>query len=179
MIRRFARPYAQALLDAADSPAAAAAARDDLRAFHRAMTVAPRLERMAANPAIPQEVKGRAVEAVAAHLGLGELSRRFLRILLDNYRLHRLGEVLEAVEELVNQELGVAVARVTSAEDLDEAGRTRLRQALGELLGKRVELDLEVDPSLMAGFRARVGSVLYDASLEGQLRRLTQTLADA
>jgi F0F1-type ATP synthase delta subunit len=47
------------------------------------------------------------------------------------------------------------------------------------MLDRDVDLKLAVDPALIAGFRARVGSTLYDASLAGQLDRLTTRLADA
>jgi F-type H+-transporting ATPase subunit delta len=68
---------------------------------------------------------------------------------------------------------------VTSAQPLDEAERERLRDALAKILDRRVEIKLAVDPALIAGFRARVGSTLYDASLQGQLDRLASRLAEA
>ena len=73
----------------------------------------------------------------------------------------------------------MARAAVTTAQPLDTAEADRLRAVLGKALDRKVELQLDVDETLIAGFTARVGSILYDASLQGQLDRLAQKLADA
>lgn len=179
MIRRFARPYAQALLRTAGSLEATVAVRDELAAFRRAMEEVPGIARMAANPAVPSEVKERVVEQVAEAVGASPLARRFLALLLRNYRLGQLPAVVDTLEDLLNRRLGIAIAEVTTAEALSEAERNELEKTLERLLDRDVELKLAVDPALMAGFVARVGSDLYDASLRGQLHRLASRMAEA
>lgn len=183
MIRRFARPYADALLKVAGGTEQAVEVRDQLRTLAGAMDRVPAIAKMAANPAVPLEVKHRIVDEIADSLGLGRerapLVRRFVGLLLDNYRLHHLGAVLEVLELEIDRRLGVARAEVTTAQPLDDAEAERLRAVLGKALDRKVELTLSVDEALIAGFRARVGSLLYDASLEGQLDRLAQKLAEA
>ena len=100
-------------------------------------------------------------------------------LLLENYRLQHLPMVLEAIESEVNRRLGVATAEVTTAQPIEDDEAARLRDVLGRMLDREVDVQLAVDPDLIAGFRARVGSTLYDASLRGQLDRLAQRLADA
>ena len=56
-----------------------------------------------------------------------------------------------------------------SAAPLADADRAALRQRLGQRLGKTVLLDTEVDPALLGGFVAEVGSQVLDASVAGQL----------
>lgn len=179
MIRRFARPYAQALLAVAGGIDEAVAVRDQLRALKDAMEAVPGIGKMAANPAVPMEGKRRILRQLAERLGLGDLALRFVELLLSNYRLRYLPVVVEALEAEVNRRLGVATARVTTAHPLDDEETERLRSALAGKLDRRVELELAVDPALIAGFRARVGSTLYDASLQGQLDRLAERMAEA
>lgn len=179
MIQRFARPYAQALLAVAGGIDEAVAVRDQLRALKDAMEAVPGIGKMAANPAVPMEGKRRILRQLAERLGLGDLALRFVELLLSNYRLRYLPVVLEALEAEVNRRLGVAIARVTTAHPLDDEETERLRSALAGKLDRRVDLELAVDPSLIAGFRARVGSTLYDASLQGQLDRLAERMAEA
>ncbi len=179
MIRRFARPYAQALLAVAGGIDEAVAVRDQLRALKDAMEAVPGIGKMAANPAVPMEGKRRILQQLAERLGLGDLALRFVELLLSNYRLRYLPVVLEALEAEVNRRLGVATAHVTTAHPLDDEETERLRSALAGKLDRRVELELAVDPALIAGFRARVGSTLYDASLQGQLDRLAERMAEA
>lgn len=179
MIRRFARPYAQALLKIAGDTDRAVATRDELRAFAAALAEVPALERMATNPAVPIEVKERVIEQVASRTGAGDLARRFLGLLTRNYRLHQLAVVLEAIDETLNRRLGIAVARVTTAQAIDEAERQRLLATLERIAGRKVDLKLEVDRRLLAGFVAHIDSYLYDASLAGQLDRMAEQLAGA
>jgi len=179
MIRRFARPYALAVLGSAGSLDEAQTVRDQVRRFRDAMEAVPALAKMTANPALPMAAKRSVVQKVAAHLEIRELAEKLLLLLLENYRLQHLPAVLEALETEVNRRLGVATAKVTTAQPIEDQEATRLREVLGRMLDREVHLELAVDPDLIAGFRARVGSTLYDASLRGQLDRLTQRLAEA
>lgn len=174
---RLARPYSQALLGAAGSVDVALRVRDELEEFGRMTSAVPRLAKMAVNPAVPLEVKERVLASVAKIAGFDPLTSRFLHALLTRHRLDRLGEIVDGVTELLNRERGIVVAKVKSAEPLSTEAGDRLAKVLGAKLGKDVELDLQVDPSLLAGFVVHIGSNYYDASVKGQLDRLTADLA--
>ena len=176
MIYRYARPYAKALMGAAGSVERAEATRDDLTAFAEAMRTVPRLGRMASNPAVPPATKRAVVDEIAGMLEAGELTRRLLRLLLDNYRLVQLPGILEAIGELIDRARGVVSATVTAAEELDAHQRARLQGALERLSGAQVRLEAQVDPSLIGGFVAQFGSHRYDASVRGQLAVLEARL---
>lgn len=179
MIQRFARSYADALLKVAGTNDEATAVRDELRALRDAMDQVPGIAKMAANPAVPMEVKNRVLREIGGRLGLGDLAFRFVFLLLSNYRLHHLPAVVEALEMELNRRLGIATAEVTTAQPLAPEDAERLRAVLAERLDREVDLKLAVDAELIAGFKARVGSTLYDASLSGQLDRLASRLTEA
>lgn len=179
MTGRFARSYAQALSNVAGSTDAAVAVRDELRRFRTAMDEVPKIAKMAANPAVPAEAKERIVGQIGERLALGDLARRFLGLLLGNHRLQHLPAVLAALETAINRRLGVVTAQVTTAQPVDAAETERLRAVLAGKVGQRVELEMAIDPELLAGFQARIGSTLFDASLRGQLDRMATTLAEA
>lgn len=178
-MRGFVRPYAEALLGAADSIDEATRVRDELAAFADAMGRVPGLEEMARNPSLPVEAKLDVLDSLAERMELAPLSRRFLRALITRYRLHRLGEVVDGITEALDEASGVAVAEVRTADELEEEQRERLREILEEKLSRSVRLDVRVDPDLLAGFVVQVGSTLWDASLDGQLERLTARLSEA
>lgn len=177
MIARFARPYAEALLHTAKSTENAAAVRDELRRFVDLMKAQPAIGRLAANPGVPREKKQLVVDEAAKSVGLGPLATSFVRLLLSNFRLGRLPEVVEALDDRINRRLGIAVAEVVTAEPLAPPMQQRLEAALRERLGQQVQLKSSVDPKLLAGFVARIDSVRYDASLRGQIDRLAERLA--
>lgn len=177
MIRRFARPYAQAFLARFDDDQEAQAVVAGLELFTLATRQVPPLLALAASPRVPLEKKQKAVAEVCESLGLTAEARRFLDLLLSHYRLAQLEAVVEAIRELLNRRMGVVKARVTSAQALDEGQERRLVSTLAELLDRKVELELAVDENLLAGFVALVGSYRYDVSLRGQLERLGRQLA--
>ena len=176
MIYRYARPYAQALMGAAGSVEAAQTTREELAAFAEAMRAVPRLGRMASNPGVPPATKRAVVDEIAGMLSAGDLARRLLRLLLDNYRLVQLPAILEAIDELLDRAHGVVSATVTAAEELDADQQARLQGALERLSGAEVRLESRVDPSLIGGFVAQFGSHRYDASVRGQLAALESRL---
>ena len=176
-MRSFARPYARAALAVAGSTEAGVAVRDELAAFAAALRDSRELAGAFTNPAVPLDVKGRVLDQVAERMGLGTLTGRLLHALATRHRLGRLDEVVAALTERLNQRLGVAVAEVTTAEALGEEERRDLQRVLEGRTGKKLEMRLTVEPALLAGFVARVGSQRFDGSLRGQLERLGKELA--
>ena len=127
MIRRFARPYAKALLDSAETVEAAAETRRSLGAFALAMERVPALPQMAGNPGVPMEVKHKIIAEVGDQLQIDTLARRFLEILVSNYRLVHLDGILEAIDALLNRRLGIVTAKISTAERMEDTQRERLR----------------------------------------------------
>lgn len=179
MSSRLARSYAKAVLGAVRSNEAGLALRDELRRFVGATSGIPAFARAMASPTVPLAAKEKVVREIADRLTLGAVTRRFIDLLLRNYRMGQLPVVLEAVEDLLNHRLGIAVAKVTTAAPLVDAERTALLATLERMTGRKVELAAAVDPKLLGGFVARIDSTLYDASLRGQLDRLAGRLAGA
>jgi F-type H+-transporting ATPase subunit delta len=178
VISRIARPYARALLDSVRGDEAAAA-HGDLQRIAEAMARVPALASVAAHPGVPMEAKEQAFGEIARSLGLGPTVTRLLLLLVRNFRLGQVPSILEAYEALLDRRRGVVRALVTSAEPLEAAQRAELERTLHRLLGSEVRLDLAVDPALLGGFVVRVGSVRYDGSLDGQLRRMREQLLSA
>ena len=76
----------------------------------------------------------------------------------------------------MNDMLGVAVAEVRSAKDLTPDEMSQLAKVLSGKIGKKIELDVRTDPSLLGGFVARIGSEIYDASVIRQIDRFRESL---
>jgi F-type H+-transporting ATPase subunit delta len=126
------------------------------------------------SPAIPRDRKAAILaEAVPE---LGEPVRRFLELLLRRDRVELLPQVLESFRELVDRELGVQVARVTTALPLRQADRDLVAMRLSSYTGKRIRLEESVDPSIIGGVIAQIGDEILDGSVRGRLDRLRRAL---
>ena len=177
MIRRFARPYARAIIDVAGSPQKANNIRAELSRFEQALRSASDLHDLYANPGIDLDAKFKITHSIGNRLGLTELTGKVLEVLIRNHRINNLSAVVEALADYINEELGIAVAEVRAAGKLSEQEVAELRKALEKKVGKRVEVRLTTDESLLAGFVAKIGSEVYDASVVGKIHRFRDQLS--
>ncbi len=88
-----------------------------------------------------------------------------------------LGALVEAYGEELNAAQGVVAATALSAVPLDEPQRKALTSALGDAVGKRVELASQVDPAVLGGVLVRMGGRNYDGTVRAQLDALRRRLA--
>lgn len=137
------------------------------------------LERLAFYPLLAPSQKAAALDAVLAAAGIGETLRRFFGVVAGAARLGLIFELSSAFDELVDERTGVVKATVQTAQPLSEAQNAALAAALGRRTGKTVKLNWRLDPSMLGGVKAQVGSTVYDATLKGQLRQLKARLLSA
>jgi F-type H+-transporting ATPase subunit delta len=77
---------------------------------------------------------------------------------------------------VLDERRGFERADVTSAAPLSEASHTSLEAQLSRLTGKRLRTHYSVNPELVGGVVARIGSTVYDGSVRGQLEALRRRL---
>lgn len=176
MARRFARPYARAILDVAGSAEKANTVRAELDRFEQVRAGATDLQDLYSNPGIDLQSKLKVTHAIANRLSLGQTTGRVLEILIQNHRINGLASIVEALSQSINEELGIAVANVRAAQKLSEQEVGDLRKTLEKKTGKRVEVRVAEDPSLLGGFVVRIGSEIWDASVAGKINRFRESL---
>jgi F-type H+-transporting ATPase subunit delta len=172
-----ARRYARALRELASQESRLEPIAQELLRFEQVLADQPDLRSALLLPWITAAAKRAIVVTVCERLGLSTLARNFLALVAQRRRMALLGDIREAYQALLDQTAGRVRARVRSAAPLNDAQRAALRERLGRRLGKTVLLDTAVDPGLLGGFVAEVGSRLLDMSLRGQLARLRERLA--
>ena len=172
--------YARALADVVTRPGAPEtpeAVERQLRDFQALIAESPELRIVLASPAVSGPRKRALLEKLGARIGLSQVGRNFLFVLVDHRRIALLGSILDATRALVDERLGLVEARVTAAAPLADAERAALEAALGRLTGLQVRANYAVDPALIGGAVTRIGSTIYDGSLREQLRLLRERLS--
>jgi F-type H+-transporting ATPase subunit delta len=96
--------------------------------------------------------------------------------LIDQRRLVDFYGIREEYQRLANEDEGLMTAVVTTAGPLDDRRKDRLRRALSERTGQEVQLDIQIDPTLIGGAIAKVGGMVFDGSLRTQLSKLRANL---
>jgi F-type H+-transporting ATPase subunit delta len=176
MIRRFARPYARAFVEAAGSAAKANELRGELIRFASALRGSQELRDLYANPAIDEATKLNVTQQIARRMKASDLAAKVLEVLVRNHRANDIDAILAAVAAYVNTALGVAVAEVRSAKALDANEIQELADTLSKRVGKKVELDIRTDPKLLGGFVVKIGSEIWDASVAGKINKFRDSL---
>lgn len=177
MIRRFARPYARALMDIVQSPDAASKLRSELATFETARRSSSELQQLFANPGFEPAAKTKVSTEIARRLGLSDLAVNVVALLIRNQRINDLGAIVAALAAMIRLATNTVAAEVRSAHPPTPAEIESLRKTLETKFGRTVEIDVTVDPSLLGGFVARVGSEIYDASVVGKIEKFRASLS--
>lgn len=171
-----ARRYAKALHAAAAEAGAGEAAGRELTGLLDLLQANRQAVDVLARPWIKPADRRAAAHALAQQAGCGKLVRDFVALVADRGRLDHLAAIAAAFRELTDAALGRVRAQVTTAVALTDAEKDLLAQRLQTELGKQIILEEIVDTNLLGGFVARVGSLILDGSLDGQLARMRERL---
>jgi len=171
--------YASALADIVTGPSGMDSAQvvQQLRSFEALLIGSAALQNALASPAVAAGRKRAVVRKLADRLGLATIARNFLLVLTDHHRLIALTPMIDAFEIQLDERLGFVRAEISSARDLEERQKTGLAEQLSRLTGKKVRARYAVQPELIGGVVARIGSTVYDGSVRGQLDTLGRKLA--
>jgi F-type H+-transporting ATPase subunit delta len=174
--RAIARRYAQAFIELAGDIKADKFGEDISGFLGLAEANDAALFTALANPVFTINERRGALDAVLARLKLETMTGNLFKLLLEKGRFGLLPEVVEAYQELADKKAGRARVKVTTASPLTGTMETELRATLEKTTGKTVILESDVDPTLIAGMIARVGSTVYDSSIRNRLRDIKTNL---
>jgi F-type H+-transporting ATPase subunit delta len=169
--------YAEALFEAARERDELEDVLSDLGEFVAALHDSEELRLFFYGGQIPERQKRRAIDGLTE--GMKTSTTNFLKVLVDNGREEILEEVLARYEELVKQHMGRIEVEVTTAVELSEDQRGRLKERLAEVLeGREIILETNVDPGLIGGAVFRYGGRMMDGSIRGRLESLREGMLE-
>ena len=88
-------------------------------------------------------------------------------------------EILEGYQRYVRLELAKRHAVIESATDLDRGTRDKLRRALKAKYGEDLTSEFKVTAELIGGLRIKIGSDVWDNSVQNKIARLSDELIHA
>lgn len=171
-----ARRYAKALFSLAVEQGRVEGWNESLLALQEAVDRSPDLADVLANPVYTRDQRHALVGQLSAALKLDAAPANLLALLADRNRLGQLADITRAFRDLADQHLGRVRAKVTSAVPLDAAAAQAIAERLSTATKANVILDRRVDPALLGGVVAQVGSVVFDGSVRSQLEDLRNSL---
>lgn len=176
MVRRFARPYAKAIMDVAGSPEKANDIRAGLARFNEARHSSAELREVFANPGIDVDAKIAIAGQITGRLSIEGMPAKVVEVLIRNHRINDLDAIVDALATYVNEATNTVVAEVSSAHELSKDEVESLRRTLEKKFAKRVDVRVTTDSALLGGFVARIGSEIFDASIAGKIDQFRESL---
>jgi F-type H+-transporting ATPase subunit delta len=167
----FTQPYARAFFESAPAGYDTGRFLESAAGLCRSIERVPALRAFLATPAVPSEAKRKALAELATKAGLDAFGSRFFEVVLKNHRILACGALLKSLREGHDARQGIVEGRVTVATAIADPERTKIEEAVAARVGGRVRLRVEVDPEILAGFVAHVGSNVFDASVAAAIRR--------
>lgn len=175
-----ARRYARALLGLAPQPQARDKFAQDLDALARlgrthdpdqlpALTVL-------GSRRFPIAQRKQLLQALATRVGADAMVVKFLDYVMERDRIEGLPEIARAYRRMADEAGNRVQAEVTSAAPLSPDAESGIRSALERATGKQVVMTTKVDPELIGGVVAKVGSYELDGSLKTALARMRTQL---
>ncbi len=130
------------------------------------------LRQLMFNPSFSDAERSKVIGDIATAHQFDAATNSFLRLLVEKGRISHVQSIALSFRNEVDARIGRVRAMITTAKALSAADLAAIVAGLEKKTGKKVVPDVEVDASLIAGVQARVGGLIYDASVKAQLERL-------
>jgi F-type H+-transporting ATPase subunit delta len=140
------------------------------------ITTDEKLVALLENPKLPFEAK----KALLAEL-LGKINPLALNLaylLVHKDKLGSAGDISQQYDMLLDTYYGIEHVEVITALPLDDEEKKKISSRFGEIIGHKVVIDAQVDPSIVGGIKARIGDTLIDGSVKSKLGALRKSLVE-
>jgi F-type H+-transporting ATPase subunit delta len=172
-----ARRYARALLELAKESDGPDAVQAQLEWLVEVIQSTPELADVLVNPVYTRAERRGVLEAVLQMQdGRSVLLANFIRLLVDRDRVGQLPDIARLYRDMADAMAGRVRGRVISAAPLQEESVRAIKTSLERLTDRQVLLESTVEPALLGGLKAQVGSTVYDGTLKTHLEELRRGL---
>mmetsp|Transcript_16404 Transcript_16404/g.19923 ORF Transcript_16404/g.19923 Transcript_16404/m.19923 type:complete len:211 (+) Transcript_16404:153-785(+) len=171
--------YANALFKTATRANALPAVEKDLASFKKLIESSEQLKNYLNNPVISRKDKAEDINKISAKMS--DTTRGFLGVLAENGRLGELTKIMSTFDELMKAKQGIVEATVVSAQPLTKRQLKEVEEAVTANhleSGKKLQLNAEVDPSILGGLQLQIADKFLDLSIQSRINKLHQTLSD-
>jgi F-type H+-transporting ATPase subunit delta len=171
----YARAFADAVFDGHHDPGKTL---QEAQSVAELVAGSKELREVWETPSITAEQKRAVLDAIVARQGISRTVRNFVAVLIDHRRINFLGPIVKQFERELDQRMGFAEAEITSNHELNQNDRRMLEAQVEKLTGKKVRARYSRDESILGGAIVKIGSTIYDGSVNGQLERIRQAITN-
>lgn len=173
-----AKRYAKALINTVKSESEYQQIRSELTEFNRLLESNLNLKSGMETLLFAKRQKREILDTIQQKIQFDNKVYNLLATMIEENRMVILVNILQLFEELWFEKEGIEKLKVHSAYPINEDLEKQLISKLEESLSKKIVLEKEIDSSLIAGLKIQRGSIFYDFSIEGNLKKLRNSLLE-
>lgn len=165
--------YAAALLDIASSEADASAAVDEMYRALSGLGGNAELVDVLTDPRVPADRKQGTIDDILGSRA-SKVTVAAVNFVVAAGQGNSLSAIAARLAEYAADAEGEVVAEVRTPLELDDAQIERLSAAIAKATGKKIQVKIVVDPSVIGGVVAKVGDTVLDGSVQHRFTELRE-----
>ena len=176
MAKLVSKTYGEALFELAMEENRAQEMLEEIELVKAALSENPDFDKLMKHPGVPKQEKLQVVREIFKGRVSNELAG-FLEIVVSKERYNDLSAIFAYFTDNVKEAQKIGVAFVSSAVELTEEQKEKVRTKLVETTSyETMEMHYSVDPSLIGGMVIRVNDRVVDSSIRTKLQTMTKQL---
>jgi F-type H+-transporting ATPase subunit delta len=170
-----AKRYANALFELASEQNLVETVEHDLQVVKKEYVENHELNKFLQHPAITKESKKSVLSETFAQIS--ETVLNLVCLLVDKHRLSIIPGLVTEYVNIANESRNIADATVYSVNALSQEELDKIGAIFASKLGKSsLRVTNEIDPSLIGGYKVRIGNRIFDGSIKNKLVRIEREL---
>jgi F-type H+-transporting ATPase subunit delta len=171
-----AKRYAKALLELGRDDGNLEKYGQELTDMVGLLDESPELEQALSNPSFELEDRKAVLAKILEKTSPSPMVANFYKLLMDRKRIGEIRGIESVYSKLIDDARGITRAEITSASALKDEEIQKLKDSLKAVAGREVQIEVNEDPSLIGGLKARIGDLVLDGSVKTQLESLKDSL---
>jgi len=147
-----------------------------IESFYNMMNSRQDLSDVLLKPFIPKSKTEKVAEELLNKAKADPKVVRFILLLIENERVHKLNEILKVLPEAWNEKKGLITLEVSTAMPLNKSQKQRLKKKLEKIENNPVWLKYKIDKEIIGGLSIRKENTYFDVSVRGDLMKLGENI---
>lgn len=167
--------YAVALFDTAQNEQLDALLAD-AQSLYQSIQENPELDTLLKSPLTQNELKASILMKIIEGAPSQKIIGGLINALKKNKRLNLFAGILQDFQDVLYEKRGYQKAKVTTAHDIDEETKTNIQELLNNQYGSKLNLEFQINKSLLGGMTVVIGSKMIDLSIATQVSKFTNNV---
>ena len=176
---KIVKNYSQALYSGAKKSKVEEKVLEQITVLGQVVSNSSRVMQALCSPIVDSQIKKKILDLVASKLKFEKTTINFLHILVKNSRFSLILEIIENFTEIIAESKDIKYARISSAYKLGKKELDLISGFLESELGKKIDLETNIDSSLIGGAVIEYDCNLIDCSVSGALDRIKKIAVDS